>query len=63
MNHFLKYAVGGRLLLILDGYGSHYNQSYDAKENVAISACLPTPQNSTPGHQCDYNRSLKQNWS
>ena len=42
------------------------NQSYDAKENVVILACVLPPhtsQNSTPGHQCVYNRSMKQNRS
>ena len=46
VNHFLKYAVGGRpLLSILDGHSSHYQPELIkyAKENEVILVYLHTP--------------------
>ena len=67
VNHFLKYAVGARpLLLILDGHSSHYQPELIkyAKENEVILVCLP-PHTTHETQPLDTSvfRSLKQNWS
>lgn len=66
-NHFLKYAVAGRpLLLLMDGHSSHYEPaSVDmAKDNEVILFCLPphTTQDSQP-LDCTVFAALKTHWS
>ena len=66
-NHFLKYAVSGRpLLLLLDGHSSHYEpRSVEiAKEEDIILFCLPphTTQDSQP-LDCTVFGPLKRHWS
>ena len=66
-NHFLKYAVPGRpLLLLLDGHSSHYEvRSVEiAKEEGVILFCLPphTTQDSQP-LDCTVFGPLKRHWS
>ena len=66
-NHFLKYAVSARpLLLMMDGHSSHYEpKSVDiAKEESVILFCLPphTTQDSQP-LDCTVFGPLKHHWS
>ena len=66
-DHFLKYAVPTRpLLLLMDGYCSHYEPSSVelAKNNDAILFCLPphTTQDSQP-LDCTVFGPPKRNWS
>ena len=66
-DHFLKYAVPSRpLLLLMDGHSSHYEPSSVelAKENDVILFCLPphTTQDSQP-LDCTVFGPLKRHWS
>ena len=66
-DHFLKYAVASRLLLLLmDGHSSHYESSSVelAKENDVILFCLPphTTQDSQT-LDCTVFGPLKHHWS
>ena len=65
-DHFLKYAVKGRPLLLLDGHSSHFEpQSVEiAKNEGVVLFCLPphTTQNSQP-LDCTIFGLLKRHWS
>jgi len=66
VNHFLKYAVGGRpLLLILDGHSSHYQPELIkyVKENEVLVCLPPHTTHKTQPQDTSVLRSLKQNWS
>ena len=58
-DHLLKYAVGGRpILLVLDGHSTHYQPELIkyAKENQVILLCLPP-------HTTHESQPLDANWS
>ena len=66
-DHFLKYTVSGRpLLLLLDGHSSHYEPASVelAREEGVILFCLPphTTQDSHP-LDCTVFAPLKRHWS
>ena len=65
-DHFLKYAVGARpLLLLLDGHSSHYNPKTIrfAKDHDIVVLCLPphTTHETQPLDTCVFGP-LKHNW-
>jgi len=67
VSHFLKYAAGGRpLLLVLDGHSSHYQPKlirYARESEVILVSLPPHTTHETQPLDTSVFRSLKRNWS
>ncbi len=66
-NHFKKYAVGGRpILLLLDGHSSHYEPrsiEYALEENIIIFCLPPHTSHESQPLDCTVFGALKTHWS